>query len=101
MKTAPPPSHAVAADDDFTPDQLRAVLSRIAEYSGTLARLLRELQSGDIDDRLASSTLAAAEIVATTIGAMADTAAGLEIFGGHENWHVGPVFADMGKAGAA
>jgi uncharacterized membrane protein len=100
---APEPSVTVCAAttsiSGLTRDQLEIVLQSIAGRADTLVNLLAQAQCDD--GMPATSSLDAAFIIASGIGAMADTAAGGAngyVIGGHDHWNFGPNFAVAGKA---
>lgn len=80
--------------------QLLTVLTEIASVALTQADTLA--LAGQSGDKWHMRTLIdCANVQARLIGAMADSASGCNIRGGHDTWLYGPNFANEGKAGAA
>lgn len=89
------------AAEGYTREQLSMALEVIAGRTATLNRLLMMVQGGTPVSHECSVILDAAQAMAETIGAMADTASGAGIVGSHDAWNFGTEFADLGKADAA
>lgn len=93
---APAPSRP-----QFNAEQLRAVLQNIAGKADVLSKLLTRVEIGTAEEDDEVAMMAAANLIATTIGALADDACGGSCIGDLEVWEYGRHFADLGKAGAA
>ncbi|OUM01638.1 hypothetical protein [Variovorax sp. JS1663] len=102
----PAPSTAVPAApieneaSTLTTAQAKTVLETIAGYSDTLCKLLMLAQTQE-DEWVAGIAVDAALIIATSIGALSDTAAGGSrgtVIGGHDRWNFGPNFGERGAA---
>jgi hypothetical protein len=63
-----------ATADGLTREQLLAVLDRIANYSSTLADLLDKMV--ELDQTGDCALIGAAEVIASTIGGLAESAGG-------------------------
>lgn len=100
MSDKTPAAQAGAAVPGLTLEQFTCVLETIAGRMGTLHRLLMELQEKDIPHS-ASNLLDAAEFIAETVGAMADSAVDGSILGNADRWHYGPHFGAKAEGGAA
>lgn len=88
--------------DGLTAEQLTLVLETIAGRVNTLRELIMVVNNPPAAGEHARQTCAeAAELLAVSIGAMADEAVGGWICGNANSWNYGPTFAAAGKAGAA
>lgn len=81
----------------FTVEQYKLVLETIAGRAQTLFQLLAHAEGGELDEA-SRIMIDAGMVIATNIGAMADTATGSGIMGNHEDWNFGLNFARLGKA---
>lgn len=81
----------------LSPAQSRLVLQTIAGQAATLNQLLMRVQEycSQLDPN-AAVQLDAAQLIAQTIGGLADSASGEEIIGSPERWHFGEGFATIG-----
>lgn len=96
----PTPAASFAAPmtaEGYSAEQLKSILEIVAGRTRTLQQLLM-LALGDDEPCMQSVTLDAACIIATSIGAMTDTAVGEAIIGGHDTWNYGPLFSNAGTA---
>lgn len=104
----PPPPHTPQSSDSQEPsrpplnrEQLLCILRHVASRAFLLNHLLNSMQQGVRDEQDRLMLLDAAQMLVSHIGGMADEASGSEVYGDATAWQVGPVFAELGKAGAA
>lgn len=89
-----------ATTPGFTHAQLKAVLEFVAGTAHTLNNILMMAQTCE-EQWECSRLVDAAQALAQHIGSAADMATGNMVIGDFARWNYGPIFADLGKAGAA
>lgn len=88
-----------------TAAQIESIFEQIASYANTLARTqikVSQIINEGGDEFYLQNFIDACHIITTTIGALAERAAGGgTILGDVEDWHCGPLYRDLGAEGGA
>lgn len=98
--TATGDERTAATTPGYTHAQLKAVLEFVAGTAHTLNNILMMAQTCE-EQWECSRLVDAAQALAQHIGSAADMATGNMVIGDFARWNYGPIFADLGKAGAA